>query len=94
MKFVKMKGNCNGQDRDPNGKSLTVQMYVKGQTYEVGDELAKDFMEVGSCEIVNPKESDGPKDVVGAESGVVESDEKQMDLNPENKMQDDESENK
>lgn len=90
-----MKVNCNGADKSPGGVILPTQMYVKGQTYEVGDDLAKKFVEVKAGDIVNPKESDGPpKDVDVVIDDDTELDEKQMDLEPENKMQDTESENK
>lgn len=94
-----MKGNCNGADKTPGGIILPTQMYVKGQTYEVSDELAKKFEEVKAGDIVNPKESNGPKGVEEIKQDDIELDEsepkeKQMDLNPENKMQDMGSDNK
>lgn len=85
MKLVKMLVNENGCDQAKNGSTLPVKSYVKGQEYDIGDSLAKAFLNMKVCEVIK-KRSEPKKN--------TDSNEKQSDKVPENKMNTDESDNK
>ena len=87
-----MIGNANGCDVTPDGVTMPVCIYEKGKMYQVGDSLAKTFSELNVCEVAEQSDDSDLKDDEIIDD--TETDEKQINGDPENKMQPSESENK
>jgi len=65
---IKMLNSSNGADIDENGVSLGVKSYLKGDEYEVGEELGEGFIKRKLAEPVSasPKKEEPENKDAGA----------------------------